>query len=102
MRLWNLFLLFAFTACNSQNQSTLTFFNKSSYLIDSIMIQLDKPVTIGQLKAGESYSHNFSNIEINSGREGQFSFKVFTHGKVFLGLWGFHDYGELAVNHEEF
>ena len=57
---------------------------------------------LGQIKAGEKYSCKLVNVEINRNNEGQFSLQVYTQGKVFLRSWGFHDYGQLALNQEEF
>ena len=70
------------------------FRNKNFQLVYNI-------VKFQQLKIRDSLSYTFSNIEINSGREGDFSFKVYTKGKIYFGSWGFHDYGELALSHEE-
>lgn len=74
-------LLFLFTSCYSQNSTTLTFVNKSSFDIDSILIQKPEKVIFGKLTAGQQYSKTLNNVELNTYNEGVFHFQFIKGGK---------------------
>jgi hypothetical protein len=102
MKTFFTFLLFVFTSCHSQNNTTLTFVNNSSFDIDSILINRPEKNLFGKLTAGRRYSKTLNSVEINTNNEGAFQFAVYLNGKVLTGTWGFHDFGVLGSKNEVF
>lgn len=96
------FFIVLFYSCNGQNTTTLTFVNKSQFVVDSIVIFKPHRVTFEKLSIGQEYSKSLDNIQINSNREGAFTFTVYTKRKTFTGTWGFHDFGILGSKAEKF
>lgn len=96
------FLLFVFTSCFSQNSTSLTFINKSSLDIDSIVIQKPEKVIVGKITVGQQFSKSLNNVQLNTNNEGAFPFAVYQRGKVLTGTWGFHDFGMLSSKMETF
>ena len=96
------FLLLAFTSCHCQNNVSLTFVNKSSFAIDSIVIQKPEKVIIGKITVGQQFSKSLNDVQLNTNNEGIFPFAVYQKNKVFTGTWGFHDFGMLSSKMETF
>lgn len=96
------FLLFVFTACHCQNNVSLTFVNKSSFAIDSIVIQKPEKVIVGKIAVGQQSSKILNEVQLNTNNEGAFPFAVYQRGKVLTGTWGFHDFGMLSSKKETF
>ncbi len=96
------FLLFVFTSCHSQNNVSLTFVNKSSFPIDSIVIQKPEKVIIGKIAVGQQSSKILNDVQLNTYNEGAFQFAAYQRGKILTGTWGFHDFGMLSSKKETF
>ena len=97
------YLLFpCLSSCSRSNQTTLSFYNKSNHLIDSIVIEFDQKVTLVSLKTGSKTDFVIPNFDIKNKREEQLAFRVFKGNKIFVGFWGFHDYGQIAQKDEKF
>lgn len=99
-----LYLLFlqALASCYFQNNTTLTFVNKSSYNIDSIVVDGSRAIKLIKLPKGESRSVNVQAININKSGEGAFPFYAYFNGRQLPGYWGSHEYGELNSHDEKF
>lgn len=95
-------LFLAFTSCYSQNNTKLTFVNRSSSPIDSIVISAQRNINLGQIDIGKSKSQAISDIKIDTHREGVFSFTAFLNNKRFNRTWGFFDFGKLQSKEEVF
>ena len=100
MKVFYLFLLLALTSCYGQKNITLTFVNKSSNQIDSIIVIENKNINLGKLNVGQQYSKHLSNIKFSTNNEGSFSFIAYLNDKKFTGSWGFHDFGMFGSNQE--
>jgi len=96
------FLLIAFTSCHCQNNVSLTFVNKSSFAIDSIVIQKPEKVILGKITVGQQFSKSLKDVQLNTNNEGAFPFAVYLKEKVFTGTWGFHDFGMISSKKETF
>ena len=96
------FFLLVFTSCHSQNNVSLTFVNKSSFAIDSIVIQNPEKVIIGKITVGQQFSKSLNDVQVNTNNEGAFPFAVYQKDKVLTGTWGFHDFGMLSSKKETF
>jgi hypothetical protein len=96
------FFLFVVASCHSLNNVSLTFFNKSSFAIDSIVIQKPEKVIIGKITVGQQLSKSLNDVQLNTNNEGAFPFAVYRKDKVLTGTWGFHDFGMLSSKTETF
>ena len=102
MKVFYLFLLLVLTSCYGQNNKTLTFVNKSSNQIDSIIVIENKNINLGKLNVGQQYSKHFASVKFSTNNEGTFSFIAYLNDKKFTGSWGFHDFGMFGSNQEVF
>jgi hypothetical protein len=80
----------------------LTFINKSSFIIDSIVIQNPEKIVIGIITVGQRFSKNINDVQMKTNNEGAFPFAVYQNDKVLTGTWGFHDFGMLNSKKETF
>lgn len=94
-------LFLASLSCSGQKSTTLTFMNRSSNDIDSIVIQAPVRIVLGKLVPGQQYAKTLS-VRIDTHNEGIFPFLVHQNGKVISGVWGFHDFGMLSSANEVF
>ena len=102
MKIFYLFLLLALTSCYGQKNKTLTFVNKSSNQIDSIVVIENKNINLGKLNVGQQYSKHLTNVKFSTNNEGIFSFVAYLNDKKFTGSWGFHDFGMFSSSQEAF
>ncbi len=102
MKFISYLLAITFCSCNRQNDITLTFINKSSVPIDSIIIGANKIIKLGQIAVGQRYSKKLNHIKVNTNREGLFGFTACLNGRRSGSAWGFHDYGRIFSNQEVF
>ena len=98
-----IYILLFLNSCNSQNATTLNFFNKTDVVIDSITIFSENEIyKIGSIKKDSTFKLDINNIEFKTNSEGENLFKVYFKKNILGSGWGFHYDKQLKVNNETF
>ena len=98
-----IYILLFLNSCNSQNATTLNFFNKTDVVIDSITIFSENEIyKIGSIKKDSTFKIDINNIEFKTNSEGENLFKVYFKKNILGSGWGFHYDKQLKVNNETF